>query len=209
MKPVNLAKSLALLNRNPNDETNISSYIRELRSSLADLLMENSILRDEASLPFISKISKSFRYNPLPPNHYYFQKGLDDYLFLTITFDPRKFPQLIITSQEEQKQYIEQVLTKANQQEIITLFYGVYELQKNGNIHIHIILNKYNSKENIETIKSFFTPFFTARKDNKYCIDVKPVTNMDGLINDYLIKAPEGVVHNLSDNYEVIYDLNL
>lgn len=207
MKAVNLAKCLALLGRDPNKEENLSQYIRELRSSFSDLLLENAVIREKATLPKIGPVSQYFRYTAVNPNHNFFTYDLDQYLFITITYDPRKFPQLIITSDEEQKKYIEQVITRAVQSDELTSFYGVFERQKNGNIHYHFIAKLYNSDENKESIKSFLTPFFTDRKDNKYCIDVKRVTNIEGLIKDYLIKAPEGILHNLSDEQQ--YDLNL
>lgn len=201
-------RCLLTLEKDPNTQENVSMYIRELRSTLRDLLLENTILRKEATLPDLNQ-KCNFNYNPLPPNHFYFQKELDDYLFLTITYDPRKFPQLIVSNSEDQKRYIEQVIALAITNQVITLFYGVYELQKNGNIHVHIILNKYSSEENIETIKSFFTPYFTDRKNNTYAIDCKAVTNIEGLIKDYLIKAPEGVVHNLPIDIKKSISLDL
>lgn len=203
---------LTLLERDPNKEENLSMYIRELRSGFRELLLQNTIYRQEATLPHICKISPYFRYNPVSDSHWFFQfcdseDERHDYLFITLTFDPRKFPQLIVCPEEEQKQYIEQVLTIAHDTQKIGLFYGVYELQGNGNIHYHMITSLYDSKENKDSIKSFFTPFFTDRLENKYAVDVKQVYDMKGLINDYLLKAPKGLCHNLSPDQTQSLDL--
>lgn len=200
MKPVDI------LNIDPNTVENLSQYIKDLRISLKDLIIENQLITQKGLLPKIGHISKLFKHNQIDPKHYFFDKGNDDYLFVTITFDPKKYPQLIVTPDYQQKEYIEQILTKATANDVIASFYGVYEKQKNGNIHFHFIVQKYSSIENQNEIKDFFTPYFTDRR-SKYAIDVRPVNNMEGLITDYLKKAVEGVCHNLPD--DVYFDLDL
>lgn len=195
-------RALSLLEQDPNTVENLSIYIRSLRTHLKDLLLENTIYCQEATLPDIGDINPNFKYSPLDPDHWWFTYANDDcerfdYLFITLTFDPRKFPQLICTSKEEQKKYIEKVITKAIEQNIIKTFYGVYELQANGNIHYHFITSLYDTMENTKAIKQWFTQWFTDRKDNKYAVDIKRVTNMAGLVGDYFKKSPEGHLHNL------------
>lgn len=196
------AKSaLRILELDPNAQENISLYIRQLRTCLQTVLMENIIYRQEATLPDIGDINPFFKYSPIE-DHWWFSFGDKDseaqpFLFITLTFDPRKFPQLIVCPHEEQKKYIEQVLTKSIEENIIKHFYGVYELQANGNIHFHFITSLYDTKENEKQIKQWFSKWFTDRKENKYSVDVKRVHDLNGLLNDYLKKDPQGHVHNL------------
>lgn len=206
--------ALALLEQDPNQVFNLSVYIRQLRTHLRDLLMENTIYCQEATLPDIGDINPSFKYSPLNEDYWWFQycnEGDErfDYLFITLTFDPRKFPQLICTSKEEQKKYIERVMTIAVDQSIITSFYGVYELQGNGNIHYHFIASNYDNPHSRKTISEFFSAYLTDRKENKYAVDVKRVTNMKGLIGDYFKKSPEGHLHNLQMSGEKSLEISL
>lgn len=203
-----LSRFVKLLNVNPSDmEDDMFFYVKRLRQGLAYLIEENSILRKEALLPYLTDIDGSFR-NVLPTN----EEILDhlnggDLLFITITFDPRKFPQIIVCSEEQQKLYFEQVLTLAIINEYITHFFGVYETQKNGNIHLHFITKNYNNIENRKTIREFLSQYLTDRKDNKYCVDIRPVKDINGLLNDYLKKDVRGYIHNINtDEYEWVED---
>jgi len=211
-RPVKLSKALSLINQSPNDVINshhgLSTYIKDLRTVLRDSIEELMIRREESIFPSIYPHPFYFNYHQLPPSHWFFDKELIDYLFITITFDPRKFPQIIVATHQQQKQYIEESLALAINQAKITNFYGIYEAQKNGNIHFHFIINKYNCELNKHELKQFFRPLFTNYDNNKYCIDVRPVTDIKKLFEDYLSKAPLGIVHNLPNDLKSDLDLN-
>jgi len=104
----------------------------------------------------------------------------DGNYFLTITFDPKRFDNLHLTSTEEQKNYILLQLHKIRQ--TINFIYGCFEKHKNDIIHTHIIINPVNIdalKKDLKKLKSAFT----YNINNKYTIDFEYINNLDKVIN--------------------------
>jgi len=104
----------------------------------------------------------------------------DGNYFLTITFDPKRFDNLHLTSTEEQKNYILLQLHKIRQ--TINFIYGCFEKHQNDIIHTHIIINPINIdalKKDLKKLKSAFT----YNINNKYTIDFEYINNLDKVIN--------------------------
>jgi len=211
-RPVSLSKAVALINTNPNDIINshhgLSQYLKDLRTVLRSTVEELMIRREQPIFPILPVKLYNFNYHKEETTHWFFDKDENDYLFITITFDPRKFPQIVVATHIQQQKYIEQAIASSIEEEVIRLFYGVLEEQKNGNLHFHFVVQKYNCKDNINQLIEFFKPLFTDVKTNKYCIDVKPVTDLKNLFEDYLKKKPLGYIHNLPQDLALDLDLN-
>jgi len=104
--------------------------------------------------------------------------------FMTITYDPDRFDNLIFISEEQQKEYILYSLYKFRHH--INFMYGCFEKQTNGIIHAHILIN-YNDNiefinDHLPKLKSKFTRRF-IRSNQKQTIDNEPVKDMDKVLN--------------------------
>jgi len=104
--------------------------------------------------------------------------------FMTITYDPERFDNLIFTSEEQQKEYILYSLYKFRNQ--INFIYGCFEKQTNGIIHAHLLINYidhiYFINDYLPKLKSQFTKRF-LRKNHKQSIDNEPVKDLDKVLN--------------------------
>lgn len=103
------------------------------------------------------------------------------YLSVTITFDPNRFENLEVITEESQKKYI---LTKWNDFLInskcnITELYGCFESHQSGIIHSHAIISLYDSI----LLKNYLLRQFSKTVRNKHCIDIKLVYDIQGILN--------------------------
>jgi len=105
-----------------------------------------------------------------------------DYKFLTITFDPKKFGQFNLHSDEQN--YIFKQLYKLIKAKLITSLAGCFELQKNGTTHAHLICRTTVSNEEINTALRLA---FTDDPKNKCAIRCEDPKNMENVTN-YLKK---------------------
>lgn len=151
-----------LLNKNYGKFTSqyqVDEYIRLLRSSIKQLKLQNDFLmKEEQYIPITVPVNYPYNNDIMFDNEI---EDLDkDFIAVTITFDQKKFPQLIITPLNEQIKYIEKVFSILIYDKHITGLYGAFERQKNGYIHGHFIMPHYGDHNNLlETI----TPYFTNR----------------------------------------------
>jgi len=118
---------------------------------------------------------------PMAFNDYQMRQNL--MYFMTITYDPQRFDNFELTSEEQQKEYILYSLYKFRHQ--INFMYGCFEKQSNGFIHAHILINYTDAKEfineSLTKLKSLFTRRFT-RKNQKQTIDNEVVKDLDKVL---------------------------
>jgi len=123
--------------------------------------------------------------------------------FVTLTFDPVKFP---ASDNVLEQKYINKVLYELC--EFHDQLYGCYEIQKQtGRIHAHYIVKLQDIRLQEYEIK--LKAYFTDNPKNKYAIKILPMT-VKAL--DYINKADENLLKpfyqiniydNLSDDYVI------
>jgi len=100
--------------------------------------------------------------------------------FLTITFDPKRFDNLHLTSTEEQKDYI--LLQLHKMRNTTNFLYGCFEKHQNDIIHSHLIINPTDLdafKKDLKKLKSAFT----YNINNKYTIDFQYINDLEKVLN--------------------------
>jgi len=112
--------------------------------------------------------------------------------FMTITFDPERFDNLIFTSEDQQKDYILKSLYEFRH--YINFIYGCFEKHQNGIIHTHMIINFNDYKEFKEKYFNKLKSKFTRNLRNKYTIDIEAVRDLDKVLQyiDYGEKVKYG-----------------
>lgn len=155
----------------------------KMRQQLIDLQNENYELKKQIAQSTIPKRLPSFYkqhfiFNCWDATDYFNTENL--MVFITLTFDPTfNLPK----TNEEQCNYFTE-LNYENRYLYIKLF-GVYEHHKSGIIHFHGIyefLNEETYKQCIENFKNKLT------KNSNKAVLPKPITNLNGLLNDYFKK---------------------
>ena len=154
----------------------IDNYIRVLRKNLLDLKLQNDfLLKEESYIPI--KVHREYYFDEEEMFETDLKDKDADYKAITITFDQKKFPQLIITPLSEQIKYIEKVISNLLYEQHITAIYGSFERQKNGYIHGHFIVPYYGNHHNLQThINTYFTD--RTKGDKQYAVLIKPVDNL-------------------------------
>ena len=154
----------------------VDDYIRQLREAVKTLKLQNDYLsKKESYIPLT--VPRNYIFNNEFMDETELENPTDNFIAITITFDQKKFPQLIITPLSEQINYIKKVLSIFIYDESFTSIYGSFERQKNGYIHAHLIMPYYG---NILNLHDKLSPYFTNRsKSNKqYAVLIKPVDNL-------------------------------
>jgi len=190
-----MASSLVkLLTKNYNNCTaqhEIDEYIRDLRKACIDLKLKNDFLLEKRSyLPIVCLQTYCFNDNKLNISDFETISSLNC-VAITLTFDPKKFPQLIITPQYDQILYIQKVISNYLYGKMFNQIYGSFELQQNGNVHFHGIAPYYDEPR---VLQSCLAAEFTNRNPLKQnAVLVKPVNDLEGWLtyinkesNDYL-----------------------
>lgn len=119
-----------------------------------------------------------------------------EYKFLTITFDPKKFGQFNLHSDEQN--YIFKQLYKLIKANLITSLSGCFELQKNGTTHAHMICRTTASNDEINTA---LVLSFSDDPKNKYAIKCEDPRSMNNITTymqkeaqDYYRYDPTGAI---------------
>lgn len=177
MKQVSIPKLLTV-SYDQFDGYQLDDYIRTMREALRTLKLQNDYLSgkeqyikelsDVSVLPFSSEILDLSQVD---------LSG--DAYAITATFDPAKFPQLLITPQSEQIKYFKKIFSKLIVDGEITNLYCVFESHKNGIIHCHAITYLYNNNENKRRLEECIKRHLTDRKRNNTNTVIKPVDNYD------------------------------
>jgi hypothetical protein len=168
---------IQLVNKNYSKMTSmyeIEDYIRQLRKTVLDLKLKNNfLLKNEQYLPI--KCERNYPFDESIMELEELEEPDRDFIAINITYDQKKFPQLIITPLEEQKKYIKKVFSNLLYEERITAVYGCFEKQKNGVIHGHYIVPYYGDHSELE---EYINSYFTNRKfgDKQYAVLIKKVT---------------------------------
>lgn len=167
-----------LVNKNYQKFTSqyeVDDYIRSLRRALIDLKLQNDfLLKTEQYIPISCERNYPFDEDKMTVDQ--LDEPNRDYIAINVTFDHKKFPQLIITPLEEQKKYIKKVFSNLLYDNHITAVYGCFEKQKNGTIHGHFIAPHYGNFDNLEEhINTYFTN--RTKQQQRYAVLIKPVTD--------------------------------
>jgi len=154
----------------------VDDYIRKLREIVVRLKIQNDfLLKEESYLP-LKLDHQKIAFNSGKKCHTDLEEVSIQYKAITITFDHKKFPQLIITPINHQQEYIEKVISQCIHDEIFNGVYGCFELQKNGVVHGHFIVPYY---ANELILYEKLVPYFTDRIGKQYAVLIKNVDNVE------------------------------
>lgn len=189
MTSVSIISLLSLDYSKFSQQFEVDDYIRRLRDMVTQLKIKNDFLLEKKTyLPMVIKKDSDMVNFTRSVIESCSQVEQVAYIAVTITYDPRFFPQLIITPLWEQENYIKRVLAHQINNNRITSIYGCFELQKNGRIHFHGIIPVYGS-EKIAKLEDELSAYFTSGTHQK-AIKIKPVDNIQKWL-DYINKKEE------------------
>jgi len=165
----------------------LHNLIKELINENTQLKRDNLFYRN-IELQLLDEDNQSYKgiykrdESPMAFDDYKIKQNL--LYFMTITYDPERFDNLIFVSEDQQKEYILYSLYKFRH--YINFMYGCFEKQNNGIIHAHILINYNDSNEFINDylpkLKSRFTRRF-IRKNQNQSVDNQPVKDLDKVLN--------------------------
>lgn len=184
----------------------LESYIRELKRTLRVVHLRNLYLTNEEGRIYFKNLqqqtilvspSDPLFISDIAPKQGTFHE-------ITMTIDPKTYPQLIITPIDEQIRYFKKIISKVIQTDLIDDIYGCFELQKNGNIHFHGLTTIYDNKEQSLILESYMHQFLTNRpyKRESYfkTVQCKPIRDLNNWLT-YMRKSPiEFIQHNFVKN---------
>ena len=155
----------------------------KMKQQILDLQKENYELKQKMNQSTIPKrlptfYKQYFIFNSWDTTDYFNINNI--MVFITLTFD-QSFH--LPTNNEEQCNYFTEL--QYQNKELYLKLYGVYEHHKSGIIHFHGIYEFSNEelyKQCIENFKHKLT------KNSNKAILSKPITNLNGLLNDYFKK---------------------
>lgn len=178
-----LAVSADLLNESYMDykETyQLVDYIRRLRSQVKQLTGKVEFMTDleqQLEAPWFSPLCSTVMWSTNKRDTVYIPA---DYLAITLTLDPNRFTNIKSVSIENQKNYFKKILSQLYIDNEFHNIYGSFELQQNGNVHLHAITRMYNTPHNIHQLEIAFRRYLTNNPKNKYAVDIKPCTDIPG-----------------------------
>ena len=157
----------------------VDGYIRELRKIIVQQQNQlDFLLKTESYMPYIETLNIPF--DDIQVELSDISHLTTDFLALTLTLDPSKFPQLMFTPYYDQIKYFKKIFSKLIIDEHISGVYGSFEKHASGNIHCHCIIPIYATQDNINQLTDFIRPYLTNRTNNKHAILIKPVTDASG-----------------------------
>lgn len=161
----------------------LSYYIRELRKQIILQQQQlNYLQKTETYLPIIDTANYPYDDEKLDE-----VKPAQDYVAVTMTLDPRKFPQLMFTPEHYQEKYFKQIISHLIYTDEFNAVYGAFEKQLNGNIHCHFIAPLYNTPANHKALAAAIKPYLTDRVSNDKAVLIKPVSDTGGWL-EYMNK---------------------
>jgi len=160
----------------------------DLHNLIKELIIENTQLKKDniyyRNIEIQLKTNDRFKLIFKEDDH---PMAFDDYkikenllYFMTITFDPERFDNLIFTTEQQQKDYILSSLYEFKDR--INFIYGCFEKHKNGIIHTHMIINFNDYQEFKENYFNKLKSKFTRNLRNKYTIDIEAVKALDKVL---------------------------
>lgn len=173
----------------------VDQYIRDLRNALKKKIMQNDfLLKKESYIPIKCNYEFPFKEEIM---EYSMIKDIDrDFIAITLTFDQKMHPQLIITPQYDQIKYIKKVISNLIYENHITAVYGCFEKHKSGYIHSHLLVPHYGSHNDLQ---DKILPYFTNRK-KQHAVLIKHVDDLKKWI-DYINKESDDFIEwNLRKN---------
>lgn len=155
----------------------LSQYIRQLRQTIVKQQQRlNYLEKTETYLPLIDTANYPFDEDELTE----IKNSEIDYAAVTMTLDPKKFPQLMFTPEYNQQKYYKQIISKLIYTDTINAVYGCFEKHLNGIVHCHLIIPTYNTPANYQELEKAIKPYLTDRQRNKYAVVIKPATDSSG-----------------------------
>lgn len=177
------------------DARELSIYIRDLRHTIMVQCQQlNFLTKTETYLPKID--TPNYPYDDEEINEV---KPAQDYVAVTMTLDPRKFPQLMFTPEHYQEKYFKQIISHLIYTDQFNAVYGSFEKHCNGNIHCHFIAPLYNTLSNIKELEAAIKPYLTERANNNKAVLVKPAVDVSGWLK-YINKPA---------NYKTYFSYNM
>jgi len=163
-------------------------YIRNLRSHVKQLTETIEFMTDIEQMleaPQFSILTSTVQWNETEITEVY--PG-PDYLAITLTLDPNRFTNIKTVSIDNQKKYFKKILSQLYIDNEFNNIYGSFELQRNGNVHVHAITRMYNSPDNRNSLETAFKHYLTNNPKNKHAVEVKPCTDISGWLK-YINKS--------------------
>lgn len=113
-------------------------------------------------------------------NQPYDFKDTENLFFITLTYDPSFY---LPKSESDQVNFFVSLLYETLH--LYQELYGSFEHHKSGVVHFHGVFQIHNNNDLNELLL-----YFKNKLSNKSqrCVNSKPVTNLKGLLEDYLIK---------------------
>lgn len=156
-------------------------YVRRLRSQVKQLTETVEFMTDIEQMleaPQFSKLISTVQWQDKQITTVYNDKV--DHLAITVTLDPNRFTNIKSVSSENQKKYFKKILSQLYIDNEFNNIYGSFELQQNGNVHLHAITRMYNTPHNRRSLEDAFKRYVTHNPKNRYAVEVKPCTDISG-----------------------------
>lgn len=182
MKQANFPNFSEYLNAKSHHE--VDDLVKRLFKVVRDLRRDNMFYCDiEQHLSFSGSNVSQFDISDQPILTDLSNSG--NFYAVTITFDPNRFENLDVITEESQQKYI---LTKLydflSKGYNVTELYGSFELHQSGVVHSHLLIGIYDWKQ----LYDFLLRQFSKTRRNKHCILIKPIDDMKKWI-EYINKA--------------------
>jgi len=165
------------------DTDDIHKLMKELIIENKKLHIENNYYRNIEHFLLKKDVNENykltFKYDETPMAFDSLKMSGNILHFMTITFDPKRFDNLHLTSSEEQQNYILYQLHLIRRS--INFLYGCFEKQKNDIMHAHLLMNV-NDLDEFKKILKIFKAAFTYNINNLYTIDFQPVKQLDRVL---------------------------
>jgi len=162
------------------DNDDLHNLIKELINENKELYKDNLLYRN-IEFPLLKTHSSKYKYmytydsQPMAWEEYHMREY--QIHFLTITFDPDRFDNLILTTEEAQKNYILHSLSEFKNK--INFIYGCFEKHKNGIIHSHLLINFFDHMDFLENSYPSLKAKFTKNIRNPYTLKLEPVNHLE------------------------------
>jgi hypothetical protein len=166
------------LDAQTNDD--IHNLIKELILENTRLYKDNLLYRN-IEIPLLKSENDRYKYmyiyDEQPMAWDNFKMREHQIHFLTITFDPDRFDNLLFTTEEQQKNYILWALSQFKDK--INFIYGCFEKHDSGIIHSHILINFFDSYDFQQNHYKSLKAMFTKNIRNEHAIKLEPVNHLE------------------------------
>lgn len=159
----------------------------DLHNLIKELILENTrlykdnLLYRNIEIPLLKSENDRYKYmyiyDEQPMAWDNFKMREHQIHFLTITFDPDRFDNLIFTTEEQQKNYILWALSEFKDR--INFIYGCFEKHDSGIIHSHILINFFDYIDFKEKYLKSLKAMFTRNIRNEHAVKLEVVNHLE------------------------------